>query len=790
MRGALAFITLLALASACRDDDAPVVFVTAKLGASELQGQLFALRVAVQSGGKNATRDYAPGTGAPLVFPTTFSFSVDKAFGDLVDVEVQGLDNAGRTVAQGEMNGVALRAGKTVQQMVFLNCVGKCGAPLPDAGAPGDGGPTPDMANCGNGRLDPGETCDVALGAGLPGACPPLDCNDGIACTRDVKMGNACTVECVHQEIVTFAPGDGCCPANGTHLTDEDCSALCGNGAVDAPEVCDTGMSLGQPGACPTATVCNDGNACTKDRLISANTCAARCTRQAIVAAIAGDGCCPANASTESDSDCTVVCGNGVVEAGELCDTGVAQGKAGACPPSCDDKNACTLDVLMGAGCKSRCVHREVNPSGESDGCCPPNTSAAADPDCPNACGNGRIDGKETCDKAIAAGQPGACPTACPVFGCITQSLQGTADACSARCEAAGAVACSMAAADGCCAPGCTNLTDLDCVATCGNGVLDARETCDKGLTSGPGACPTSCVATDACFEPQWDSEGSCLDRCLQRPITAFKSGDGCCPPGGNRSVDGDCASVCGNGIVETNETCDRAIGADQPGACPQTCVAPNACASVRLVGSPDNCQATCVASPVTACASGDGCCPKGCSSNTDNDCPVVCGNGFVEMGEACDKGITAGNPGACASTCAWSESCSSNIATGSVENCSRRCTEVSLRACAGGDGCCPVGCSIRTDADCAPVCGNGIVEDQETCDPPTSCPTSCPADADLCTAATLKGDPARCTARCSQDPVLECGPTADQCCPTGCSSAATDPDCRAPGAAAPLSPL
>lgn len=768
---------------ACRSDTAPNVFVTAKLGAAELQGQVFALRVSVAGGRSSAVREFRRDDATSLQFPTTFSFSISKEYGDTVDVTIQGMDAVGRAVAQAELKALRLRAGTTVQQEIFLNCFGKCPTPLADAGVGVDAvEPVPNMANCGNSRLDPGETCDVGFSAGLPGACPANECNDGLACTRDQKLGSGCQVRCVHQEILTLAPGDGCCPAGGDHTMDEDCSATCGDGVVDPLEACDKAISQDSPGACPTKAVCNDGNECTVDVLISADTCAARCTRQLITLPLTGDRCCPATATQATDPDCPIVCGDGLVEAGETCDTAIPAGKSGACPKTCNDDKACTTDILVGAGCQVTCDHGALASAGTSDGCCPPNTSALADPDCASACGNGVVEASETCDKAIAGGQAGACPSTCTTFGCQVVALKGTPETCTATCETMGVAACAVTAKDGCCAAGCNATTDVDCVSTCGNGVVDGAETCDTALLApSMGACPVTCADNDPCTEDRWDSKGSCLDKCVHRPVTAFKSGDICCPTGANRSVDADCASTCGNGVVEGKETCDRGIAEGKSGACPTTCVPTRACETVKLAGNVADCTAVCAATPVLACTPGDGCCPVSCSANRDADCPVVCGNGELEAGEACDKGITAGHPGACASTCEAKESCVTSAATGSVDNCSRRCTPYRNRACAGGDGCCPVGCSFGTDQDCAPICGNAVVEDGETCDPPSSCPTSCSPDADLCTAAKLEGDPSSCNARCIQDPILECGTMADQCCPSGCTQPASDPDCKPP---------
>jgi hypothetical protein len=65
-----------------------------------------------------------------------------------------------------------------------------------------------------------------------------------------------------------------------------------------------------------------------------------------------------------------------------------------------------------------------------------------------------------------------------------------------------------------------------------------------------------------------------------------------------------------------------------------------------------------------------------------------------------------------------------------------------------------------------------------ETCDPPSTCPTTCPDDGDPCTTETLVGNPLTCNAACRHVPITTCSTAAsDHCCPTGCTSA-TDSDC------------
>jgi hypothetical protein len=72
---------------------------------------------------------------------------------------------------------------------------------------------------------------------------------------------------------------------------------------------------------------------------------------------------------------------------------------------------------------------------------------------------------------------------------------------------------------------------------------------------------------------------------------------------------------TCGNGVVDSGEKCDPLDGC--PHECPQT----DSCQVPHLEGSPWTCNAECVSAPVTACASGDGCCPTGCTLANDGDC-------------------------------------------------------------------------------------------------------------------------------------------------------------------------
>ena len=231
-------------------------------------------------------------------------------------------------------------AGKRLTVYVQLKCGASACATDGGVGPDGDGNMPASGPSCGNGRIDPGETCDKAIAPGDPGACPPANCADGIGCTNDVRVGSDCTAECKPEEIRTRIFGDECCPAQAKHEDDGDCSSNCGDRIFQPGELCDTGIAAGAPGACPTADDCTaPPGSCETAMLISAGTCSAICLRRPIVTQSDrnNDGCCPAGASNGTDNDCPIICGNGVVDPSEACDLGIAPFSAGSCPTSCDD---------------------------------------------------------------------------------------------------------------------------------------------------------------------------------------------------------------------------------------------------------------------------------------------------------------------------------------------------------------------------------------------------------------------------------------------------------------------
>lgn len=274
--------------------------------------------------------------------------------------------------------------------------------------------------SCGDGRLGASEACDTAIPEGEPGACPTA-CDDGDACTDDTITGEMCQQTCDFQPIDYYRDGDGCCPnvTGANAFNDFDCAPECGNGVVEMGETCDTAITAGNTGACPDATLCDDGVACTTDTIVTPpddqpgdGACRATCEHTVITAAdgTGGDGCCPANADNTTDADCPASCGNGQYNPGlgETCDDSSANNK---CPTSCTaSADPCIDTVLVSAGtCKAECAEIENRQPTNDDMCCPVfwGGNNRNDNDCTSSCGTPA----EECD---TPGE-GSCDTDCRI---------------------------------------------------------------------------------------------------------------------------------------------------------------------------------------------------------------------------------------------------------------------------------------------------------------------------------------------------------------------------------------
>lgn len=81
----------------------------------------------------------------------------------------------------------------------------------------------PNAADCGNGVIDPGETCDNAATGG--DACETSCADTGDACMPAALEGDAasCTAMCAVTPVTACVSGDGCCAPGCSDDEDDDC---------------------------------------------------------------------------------------------------------------------------------------------------------------------------------------------------------------------------------------------------------------------------------------------------------------------------------------------------------------------------------------------------------------------------------------------------------------------------------------------------------------------------------------------------------------------------------------
>jgi cysteine-rich repeat protein len=255
-----------------------------------------------------------------------------------------------------------------------------------------------------------------------------------------------------------------------------------------------------------------------------------------------------------------------------------------------------TYEQLVGGGFLSRTIQMandtdgtgtgvtvfaeiSVNCAGSGRGICRTGSLCASDEDCETGhcdvdplapeqnrcvdlCGNGIIDGGETCDDGNVS-QCGTCSRDCteaivfPKCGLGTTCVSGAVCA-TGTCDAQGR-----------------------CTAGCGNGWTEGNEACDDGNTSSCGSCNATCTkaqtVTQACTGGVTcrEDEDCASESCVQ----------------------GVCAPLCGDGLTNGGEACDDG-NALLCGTCNADCTAPT---------PPDNlCPAGAACATDATCASGD----------------------------------------------------------------------------------------------------------------------------------------------------------------------------------------
>ena len=364
------------------------------------------------------------------------------------------------------------------------------------------------------------------------------------------------------------------------------------------------------------------------------------------------------------------MCGNGIMETGEACDSGSNNGSYGYCNSTCTALGPRCGDSLTNG--PETCDDGNTS---NTDGCL--NTCVAA------SCGDSYVRaGVEQCDDGNTSNTD-ACLNTCANASCGDGYLRTGLEECDDG---------NMSNTDACV---------MGCVAArCGDTyVRTGVETCDDGNTVDGDSCPSTCVA-GSCGDGIIDAGEECDD-------ANSISTDGCVV----------CRTArCGDGFVRSGvEMCDDGNTVETD-ACLNSCVSAR-CGDGRVQsgvegcddGNANNNDACLNACSVASC--GDGyvqtgveSCDDGNTSNADGcvgACQLAsCGDGFVRVGvEMCDDG-NASNADACAMC--FDARCGDGYVQAGVEGCD--------------DGnfidtdSCPNTCML-------PGCGDGVVQGSEACD-------------------------------------------------------------------------
>jgi len=202
----------------------------------------------------------------------------------------------------------------------------------------------------------------------------------------------------------------------------------------------------------------------------------------------------------------------------------------------------------------------------------------------------------------------------------------------------------------------CTDLTCSTCEEpsqhkcqplTCNDNIPCTKDYCEDNLChnipiitclSGDGCCLENCSEDSDCYSQNltiecetdldcFDDNVTTIDKCISPTqgaqkecvhiIPTCENNDGVCPQGCSALEDNDCNPICGNNVTESTEKCDGPN-------CPLTledCNDNIPCTTDTLLGSASLCTAECIHTNITACFSGDNCCPKDCTYSLDNDC-------------------------------------------------------------------------------------------------------------------------------------------------------------------------
>ncbi len=498
---------------------------------------------------------------------------------------------------------------------------------------------------CGNGVVDPGESCDLGVANGAPGSCCLGNC-------QLVGAGTVCrasTGGCDPEE--TCNGTSPTCPADAISPAGTTCRAAAG--VCDVAETCDGTSSACAADAKSTAECRASTGPCDVPEVCDGvdDTCPTNVFRPSTFACRASAGVCdPAENCTGISALCPA----------DAKSTGVCRAAAGTCDvaESCDGVGAdCPPDTLRAAGFTCRASGGACDPAETCSGVspsCPADVLAPSGTVCRAAAGV--CDVAETCSGASAGCPADAKSTAtCRAAAgpCdVAESCDGVGNDCPADQFAPTTVTCRAAAgvcdvAETCTGTGAACPADAKSTAVCraAVGACDVAESCD-GVGD---ACPADVI------EP---GGTTCRPAASVCDVAETCDGaSGACPVDVVAPASVECRAAAG--ACDVAETCDGVSN-----ACPADALRPSTFECRAAAGDCDvaeHCTGTDAACPADAVQPDGTSCDDGAACTTPDVCvggqcqgnALICGDGQVEggCGEECDDGNLVDGDG-CSSDC------------------------------------------------------------------------------------------------------------------------------------------
>ncbi|MFH1349019.1 MAG: DUF4215 domain-containing protein [Patescibacteria group bacterium] len=520
---------------------------------------------------------------------------------------------------------------------------------------------------CGNDFPDPGEECEDAIECGVGEVCndnclcvngnvcgndfvdPGEDCEEDLDCDDGEICNNTC--DCVVEGVCgnNFVdPGEDCEESSdcGLDKTCTNCNceniAVCGDGSIDGNEECESDAHCIEEEHCNSSCRCvSDGDQCGNNILEAGEECEhnSHCNSDEICnidcecvgGSFCGNGHTDAGEDCENDNDCFSgevcntlcecvdygVCGNGFVDSSEECEDNSDCMVGEVCDDHCD--------CITGGECGNGFV--DTNEECEDDIDCTAgefcNTQCICIDDA--VCGNNIVDIGEDCEDDSDCDFDEICSSNC---NCITGSYCGNGiveSSVGEECE--GDLDCDL-----------DELCNIQCQciggSRCGNNILEEpEEECERNSDCFVGEmCNIYCECVD---------DGQDLPQCGNNII---ESPEECEPPGvflcdefcmlnGGDDDDDPVVSpghICGDGKLDANEECDDNNTRNFDG-CSSICYLESGeCGDgilQRALG--EQCE------PSLHTAGSSYYCSKACKFVSE-----LCGDGFLNPGEQCDRGI------------------------------------------------------------------------------------------------------------------------------------------------------